>query len=72
MDDFLPGGFHGFGSFFTECAAGHGEGAGIDITAVGEALGDDGDAAGFIDVGSDELAARLGGQHRLCVRLVTV
>src|SRR5439155_7460526 len=47
------------GGFGGEGAAGAGDLGAIDITAVGEALGDHADAAGLIDVDRDELAAGL-------------
>ena len=37
----------------------HGDGGGIDVTAFDQALGDDGDAAGLVDIDRDELAAGL-------------
>jgi len=58
LDDLLAGGFDGFGGLFGEGASGDGEGRAIDVAGFEQSMGDDGDAAGFIDIGGHEFAAR--------------
>ncbi len=56
-DNLLAGRFYSSRSFFGERSAGAGHGGSIHEIAFHQALGDDGDAAGLIDIDRDVLAA---------------
>ena len=58
-DDLLAGSFFRLAGFFGESSSGHGHRRSLREFSVEQALGDDRDAAGFVDVGGDVFSGRL-------------